>query len=215
MIKEKIVKYRKDRDYRMLVNSFISSAITVAFAIYNGVCGILKSSKFQGLICIYYIILASLRIFLTLSERNIYRSGDRRREKIYFLISTSVSILINVALGYPIYLLVAYKKPIDTNTFFAVINACYATVKIVLASLNFKRTRRSNDLLIRQIKSLSFVDALVSIMSLQATLIFIGGGFESKKMMILSCVVDFTLWAFILIIVIFEAIYSIKLKIKG
>ena len=66
--------------------------------------------------------------------------------------------------------------------------AAYTTYKVIMASVNLKRRKRSSNRLIRLLRTISFVDALVSILSLQNTLIMVNMKNESTEMLTLSAI---------------------------
>ena len=64
--------------------------------------------------------------------------------------------------------------------------AAYTTYKITMASVHLKRRKRSSNSLIHLLRTISFIDALVSILSLQNTLIMVNMKDESTEMLTLS-----------------------------
>lgn len=65
------------------------------------------------------------------------------------------------------------KKPVNMTIIPAIAMAAYTTYKIIMASLNFKRRKRTDNSLLRLLRVISFIEALVSIMTLQNTLIMV------------------------------------------
>ena len=66
--------------------------------------------------------------------------------------------------------------------------AAYTTYKIVMASVNLKRRKRSENRLVRLLRTIHFIDALVSVISLQNTLIMVNLKGDGSGMLTLSAV---------------------------
>ncbi len=72
--------------------------------------------------------------------------------------------------------------------------AAYATWKITLASVRYRRRKRSEDGFAAQLRTVALVDALVSVLTLQNTLIMVksaGGGRSMLTLAALTCAVIF------------------------
>ena len=70
----------------------------------------------------------------------------------------------------------------------AIATAAYATWKITAAVINFHRRGRSPDLLVRQLRTISLIDALVSVLTLQNTLIMVNSGDGGRSMLTLTAI---------------------------
>ncbi len=191
-----IERYRTDYEFKTFTGAWLSLGITVLFAVYNGYLGIASLSLWHGSIAIYYILLAVIRGIILLSER---KSKARLRT---FRISSCFLLLLNIALICPIALMVMFEKPVTMSMIPAIAMAAYTTYKIVMASVNFgsKKKRRSGNILISELRAISLIDAIVSVLSLQNTLIMVNGGAES--MLTLSAITSGAMYALVLVITI-------------
>ncbi|MCC8131422.1 MAG: hypothetical protein LUC38_07315 [Oscillospiraceae bacterium] len=197
-----IERYRGDYEFRTFAGAWLSFGITALFAIYNGYLGIAQSSLWHGSIAGYYIILAVIRKIILLSDRKIRRmeSGKNEARMKTFRISSAFLMLLNIALICPIALMVMFEKPVNIGMIPAIAMAAYTTYKIVMASVNFgsKKKKLSGNILISELRAISLIDAIVSVMSLQNTLIMVNGGAES--MLTLSAITSGAMYAILLII---------------
>ncbi len=66
--------------------------------------------------------------------------------------------------------------------------AAYTTYKVIMASINLKRRNRSADSLIRLLRTIGFIDALVSILVLQNTLIMVNTNGGDGEMLPLTAI---------------------------
>lgn len=182
-------RWKNDFDFKTLTASFSSLIITVFFALYNGFLGVHHASLWHGSVCVYYLILSILRGYIILSERKI--AGDEReaqaRSKVC-IISAVMLLILNVSLVVPISLLVLLQKPVKMSLIPAIAMAAYTTYKIVMASVNLKKRKKSENRLVRLLRMINFIDALVSILTLQNTLIMVKMKDESNRMLPLTAV---------------------------
>jgi hypothetical protein len=70
----------------------------------------------------------------------------------------------------------------------------YTTFRIVMASVNLKKRKSSPDCLVRLLRTVSFVDALVAILTLQNTLIMVSSGADAGTMLPLTAVTGAAVW---------------------
>ena len=82
----------------------------------------------------------------------------------------------------------------------AIAMAAYTVYKVVIGSLNLKRKNRSENLLVRFLRTINFMDALVSIVTLQNTLIMVNTSGDKRTMLPLTAVSSGLIWAAIVIL---------------
>ena len=181
-----IEKWRTDYDFKTFVNSFGSTLVTFAFAVFNGILGIMSGSAWYISIAIYYAMLCAIRSFLILSGRS---GSDGRRIQI---IASASLLLLDTSLGAPIAFLIRNQKPLSANMTFvlSITIAAYTTFKITMAAVNQARKRKkSSNKLVRILRTINFIDALVSVLVLQNTLILVNstdGGASMKSLTIIT-----------------------------
>ena len=206
-IKKWIAKWKTDYDFKTVVSAVGSLVVTMVFAIYNGYLGIYYSSVWYGTICVYYIILTILRGLIVKHLRN---RQEKSRKKVYFTASVLLLIL-NSSLIVPIYLMVVQQKPVNMTLVPAISMATYTTYKVTMASVNLKRRNRSADDLIRLLRSINFIDALVSIITLQNTLIMVNSKGEDTGLLPLTALSSGAVWIAILVL----SVIAVRRGFKG
>ncbi len=197
-----IERYRNDYEFKTFSGAWLSFGITVLFSVYNGYLGIASLSLWHGSIARYYIILAVIREIILLSERKIRRqeSGKSEARMKTFRISSAFLLLLNIALICPIVLMVRFEKPVSMGKIPTIAMAAYTTYKIVMASVNFgsKKKKLSGNILISELRAISLIDAIVSVLSLQNTLIMVMD--DTEDMLTLSAITSGAMYALVLII---------------
>lgn len=205
--KEFIYRWRIDYDFNTVISAFGSLLVTTVFALYNGFIGISHSSLWHGAICVYYIILVIFRGMIVLARRKISfsQNSEKARNKVY-MVAAVLLLILNFSLIIPVSLMVRQQKPVNLSLIPAISMAVYTTYKIIMASINLKRRKNSADSLIRLLRTINFIDALVSILTLQNTLIMVNSKTSSITMTRLATITG----ASVLLIILFLSVGAIK-----
>ncbi len=128
-----------------------------------------------------------------------------------FVISAIMLLFLNLALICPIVLMVKFEKPVNMELIPAIAMAAYTTYKITMASIHFhkQKSRRHKNMLITELRTVNFIDALVSVLTLQNTLIIVNGAkSNADNLLVLSAISS----AVIYIVIIF---ITIRLLVAG
>lgn len=207
-------RWKKDFNFKTLINAAGSFFITTAFALYNGFLGIYYRSVWNGCICVYYILLAVTRGIIPITEKkNLSRAekADAYRKRT-FKVTSVVILLMNLALVVPISLMVLDSRPVNMGLIPAIAMAAYTTYKVVIASVNIKRMKRSSNILVRELRTINFIDALVSVLTLQNTLIIVNRTEETGDMFVLTAVSSAAIYLVILALSVWRIVKELKLS---
>lgn len=208
----------RETDYRLktLASAALSFCVTVLFALYNGFLGVRRLSVWHGSICVFYLLLAAIRGVILLTEKDnaardeAQAAKSRRRT---FIISAVMLLLLNLSLILPISLMVVMEKPVNIGLIPAITMAAYTTYKLTMAFIHLHRQKRSNhhNILIAQLRTINLIDALVSILTLQNTLIMVNQEkTSSSDMLTLSAVSSAVIYAVIILITLRLLIAGLK-----
>lgn len=98
----------------------------------------------------------------------------------------------------------------------AITMAAYTTYKITMASINFKKGTGSPDILFKLLRTVNFIDALVSLLTLQHTLIMVNSKGKFIDMLPLTATTSGAILSAILILSIVTTVKGVihKPKIK-
>jgi len=193
--------WRADRDLRTVVGSAGSFAATAAFALYNGFLGLKHASLWHGTICVYYMLLSAIRGPIVLSEAKLRRGPFAERKKLRVYRAASwLLLLLNMSLVVPISLMTRMQKPVSMTLIPAIAMAAYTTYKITMASIDLRRRKRTADMLVRLLRTLRFIDAQVSILTLQNTLIMVNTKDGSDGMLPLTALTSGAIFLSIMIL---------------
>lgn len=169
--------FSDDYGFRTLVLAIGGAFINVVFACFNIATAIVYSSVWYGAFAGYYTILALCRIFVLIAYRTMKkRYGDDEQKldtaktKVY-LVTGTILVPLDIALGVIVTMMVLSQRPINTNEIMAIATATYAFYKIIMAIRNMVKARKTRDALTQTVRNIGLVDALTSMLSLEATLI--------------------------------------------
>ncbi len=204
--------------YKTLAVSLFSLIINFAFIIYNAYLGIKFRDAFAIGISIYYFLLILIKLTALIIEKNIANKEDIARENARiknYKISSIFVFIIDFCLIAPIILMVTQPKDVKFGIIPAIAMAAYSFYKIVFAIINYVKSKKSQNLTIILLREINIIGAIVSILTLQHTLIMVNGGMN-ESMKILSFATSI---AFIGLIILFSILSFIKnsvlLKLKS
>lgn len=171
-MKQRIKDFQKtwesDYYFSTVFSSAISTLISIVFALYNGALGIVYQSWWHGLICVYYLLLATIRAILI---------GTRRKnQKTIRMITYLLLLVMDVSLIGPIYVMVSGERSYTYGLIPAIAMAAYTTYRITISIVHFRKSRKKDNSLLFELRMINMTDALVAVLSLQNALIIANGG---------------------------------------
>lgn len=210
-------RMKKDYALRTFIFSALSFFATIAFTAYNSYLGIAYRISWNISIAIYYALLSCVRANIILFERSLSKESldeaqsELRRKKM-LLVQNIILFLTEVALVCPATIMLFQKKPLNYPSVHAITIAAYTTFKIVLSSRNVAKTKYSGNSSVKMLRKINFIDALVSVLTLQYALIMTFDGEINGKMLILCSVSSAAIW---LTIVALSIRWTVQLKNLG
>lgn len=181
--------WREDYVGQTFLSAGVSLGVTALFALYHGYLGLYYTSVWHGSIGIFYLLLMVIRGTILLTEKQNQRrptSAQDRYRRRAFLISSLLLLVMDLALFWPITMMVVLDKPVSMGLTPAIAMAAYTTWKITMASIhmNQQRRRSGGNILVAELRTVNFIDALVSILTLQNTLIMVNRAAADENSML-------------------------------
>lgn len=160
--------------FRTIVFAVGSLAVSVAYAIFNGVIGIIGSSVWYGSLAAYYLLLALTRGWILFCQRSKKQtenaSDEKRRELRAYGISGLVLVVLPIALSFAILQMVRAGDSFEHPGMMIYVAALYAFCKITMSIVNLVRARKNDEMTVRAVRSVNLADAFVSILALQTAM---------------------------------------------
>lgn len=207
-------RWKRDYSFKTLSSALFSLAATTLFALYNGYLGLSLPSVWHGSICVFYLLLVIIRGLILLAEKKARAKdgGDSLRRR-SFIVSSAMLLLLNLALIIPISMMVLLEKPVSMGLIPAIAMAAYTTYKLTMASIHIsaRRRGRQSNVLIAQLRTINFIDALVSVLTLQNTLIMVNGSPEEfHDMRVLSAISGAAIYLAIVSISVYSLVKAMR-----
>lgn len=210
-------RIKNDYVFRTFIFSTLSFFVTLVFTCYNLFLGVAHKAVWNIGIAVYYALLLIVRAYVIFSEAKFSKANlseeqkESKRVKMYFLQSIWL-FAIDFALVAPITLMVMQKKPNSYSIVQAITIATYTIYKITVSVRNYVKTRKEGNLSVRILRNVNFMDALVSLLSLQYTLIMACDGKISENMFTLCAISTFFIWVFLIIISALSVAKAVKIN---
>ncbi len=212
-----IKRVRSDYVFRTFAISAFSFFVTTAFAGYNLFLGLAYKTAWNLSIAAYYAVLAALRAHTVLSERKFAKKGlgfEQKEEarKNLFLAQSVLLFVLDFALLAPIILMALRKKEVNYSAIPAIATAAYTVFKTVVAVRNFIKAGKHHNLSVKMLKNISFIDAFVSVLSLQYILIVTFDDGNGGNMPLLTAVTSVAVWSFLVALSVFSVVRAVRIK---
>lgn len=210
-LKEKIKKISSDFSQRAICSAIFSLAVNLIFIAYNAYLGIKFAEPFAIGISIYYLVLFLIMLSALITEGCITKKLAPQKAEIrarMYSISSIFIFFIDLCLIAPIILMMTRPKDVSFGLIPAISMAAYCCYKVVIAIINYKRSKKSQNPTVILLKEINIIGAILSILNLQHTLIMVNGGMN-EKMRTLSLLTSI---GFIAIIIAFSILSFIRNK---
>ena len=197
-IKELYISVRDEIGKRRKLIIILSLIFTLLFSIYNRIIGIIKESLWHESISIYYFVLIFIKSIILIY---LEKAKVRRQDNAIFNITRGLLFVLNILLIVPITLLILNKRLVEMSLIFSIAIALYVTIKTTKSIGNFIKQRKTKDILLKELRIIDLTDVVVSILTLQNTLIAVNGEFDQGMyyLTIASSIVGFLVNMFLIV----------------
>ncbi len=194
--------------FRTVVFAIFTFIMSLAMSAFHVVIAVITRSFWYGALASYYIMLAVLRGRLlvyhknkrTLTEPDEYVRARKYRTTGYLL------LVLNIALTSAIVQMIFDDKAFIYLDWLVYAVAAYTFTKMFMATFNMIKARGHDDLTVRAIRSIGGVDAVVSLLALQTTLLHSFGGASQQNTMVLNAITGSAVGLFVLSLSVFMII---------
>ena len=156
---------------RVIISAVVGLVVNLAYALYNGVMGIILQSLWLLLLCAYYIILSVMRFSAVLYNYRSKNNNHSFSERFLFRFLGGMLTLFSVILAPSVYLSFRYDVAVSHQEIMMITIATYTFYKIILAIVNAVKVRKHNSLLLIAIRNIGCADAAASLLTLQRSML--------------------------------------------
>ncbi len=213
-IKEFINNLIHNRPFRWYILAGVSFASSLAFTAYNLIVGVLFKLVWNFSVSFYYLLLMAIKAIILQCERK-WKGASLEQIKLkrltLFKVENVFLLLIDLALIAPITLMVLQEKnTVNLGMIPTIALAAYTTYRIIMACINYHRSKNSDNLALHGLKIISLFEAIVSIITLQNTMVVVFG--DMGEMFLLTVWTNAGMLASMLAISIVQIVKLSKLK---
>lgn len=168
-------------------SGIVSAMVALAFSVYNGYLGIAHEYIFGVSIAVYFAVLSAIYFILVDGEMLSGKVGAKQNTHVRkYIVATALLLAVDVLLVGPITLMVLQRRQFNLGMIAAITVATYATYKVSSAVANYVKTRNYFDVRTVSVRSVKLVDAMVSLLTLQNTLIVAKGSSAEQSTFVLT-----------------------------
>ena len=173
-----IQRWFADEHLRINATLYGSLIWNAMFAIFQLGLGFYHSSLWFYAMAVYYIILAIMRFFL-LKHTRVYKANEETQiEQKQYLLCGWLLLLMNLALAVIVGFIVYQNKTFVHHEITAITFATYTFVTLTSAIISMVKYKKYNSPVYSASKNITLVAAVVSMFTLEATLLGTFGGAE-------------------------------------
>lgn len=168
-------KFFDDYTFRIILSTMPTFIINVVYTVYNGVLGVMHQSEWFITMAVYYSLLGIMRYHAVHTGRKISRMEDQSlvKKKELSVIKTEgiLLLLLNLALSGVVLLTIVQDTAKRYSEIMVITIAAYTFYKIITSVINMIKVRKLQSPILITIRNISVADALVSVLTLQMTML--------------------------------------------
>lgn len=168
-------RFLEDYTFRTILTTMPAFLINMAYTVYNGVIGIMNRSEWFITMAVYYSLLGIMRYRAVSEGRKISRMEDpqqvERRQLSVIRTDGILLMVLNLALSGVVLLTIAQETAKTYSEIMMISIAAYTFYKITMAVINMIKVRKMQSPILIVIRNIGAADALVSMLTLQATML--------------------------------------------
>ena len=155
--------------------------INLIFALFSCILGIISNSIWFLTVGAYYIILSVMKVSV------IAFSSKNKKNEVFIMKFTGIMIFVlSVILCMIVYMTILHEKATKHHEIVMITIALYAFTKLTLAIIGVVKCRKDNSPYKKTLQSIAFTDSIVSIYSLQRSMLVSFEGTEPSDITLMN-----------------------------
>lgn len=201
-------KYMTDAAFKVRVSLYFSLAINLAYSAFKLISGIFYSSLWIEAFAVYYILLSVIRFILL---HHIERKKDAGLIEEYrsYRISAVLMMFINLTLSGIVLNMIVKNEAAAYSDIYVITSAAYTFYILTVSIIDLVKYRKYKSPVMSSAKAIRFAQALVSLLSLEASMLVQFGDDKSYRRLMLALT-----GAGVCIIVLAMSVYMIIRSVK-
>lgn len=196
-------RYMTDAAFKVRISLFVSLGINLAYSVFHLGSGFYYRSLWIGAIAVYYILLSMIR-FVLLYHMERKKDAGMIEEYHSYRITAVLMMCSNLTLSGIVLNMILGKKTPAVSDVFVITSATYTFYILTVSIMDLIKYRKYKSPVMSAAKAIRFAQALVSLLSLEASMLVQFGDDESYRRLMLALT-----GAAVCVIVVSMSIYMI------
>lgn len=179
-------KYMTDINYKVRVSLYISLGINLVYAGFKLVSGIIYGSFWFDAFAVYYLLLTVIRFLLLRYMRKSRSRQDLIAEFHRYRLCGILMLVMNLALSGVVMHMIVQNPSNAYDEVVVITMAVYAFYAVTVSIIDLLRYRRYESPVILAAKSIRFTAALVSLLSMEASMLAQRGSDETFRRLMIA-----------------------------
>lgn len=178
-------KYMTDAAFKVRISLYTSLAINLVYSVFKLVSGIYYSSLWIGAFAVYYILLSVIR-FVLLHHMERKKDAGTIEEYRSYRISAVLMMFINMTLSGIVLNMILQNKSAVYSDVFVITSAAYTFYILTVSLIDLVKYRKYKSPVMSAAKAIRFAQALVSLLSLEASMLVQFGEDEAYRRVMIA-----------------------------
>ena len=178
-------RYMTDAAFKVRISLFVSLGINLAYSAFKLGSGFYYRSLWLGAIAVYYILLSMIR-FVLLYHMERKKDAGLVEEYRSYRIAAVLMMCINLTLSGIVLNMILGKKTPAFSDVFVITSATYTFYILTVSITDLVKYRKYKSPVISAAKAIRFAQALVSLLSLEASMLVQFGDDENYRRLMLA-----------------------------
>lgn len=166
-----IDRYINDPRWRVRISLFGTVSINIMYVLIQLASGIVYSKAWFYALAVYYALLIVMRIFLIRSTSSEEVGKNKLKEFCRYRLCGIMLLIMNQALAIIVFYIVQQGMEFKNSYIPIIAMAAYTFAAMIVAIVNVVRYRRFNSPVMSAAKAISLSSAVVSLLSLEASMV--------------------------------------------
>ncbi len=208
----------EDYSFRTMLFATVSLIINLGFVAFNIVFAVMFRSIWYSATATYYFLLSVLKGYVFYADKKAKRLAENNENSYYVSQLKNYRncgiflFILEIAMTAVVTLTVMQNKPMGSSDIMAITIAAYTFYKVIFAIINVVKARQHKNPQIQSIRNIGLVDAAITLVSLQMTLVATFST-TGNDMTILNAITGFVACVLTICIGIFMIVFA-TIKIK-
>ena len=196
---------------KTLLFSALSFLPGIVFTLFNAALGIIYKSVWNGTISVYYVLLTIVRGIVVYSQGRSKTTDDykdNQTNRRIYIRTHIIMLFMDICPIAPIAYMVIGERSYEYGMIPAITMATYTTYRVAMGVINFIKSRKHENILIKALRTVNLQDSLAALLTLP---LIIACGRGMKSMMALTGWTSAGIW---LTIIFFTVKSFLDVRIK-